>query len=102
MRWRFFRIVRKAQQKSKDGTKAYNERAAADLLKTWNGLEQTDVKRITKQDCLQWRAEFGKRYSATVTNGTLSILRRVFDIVLEAGVRYDNQSLTHNAQAATR
>jgi hypothetical protein len=59
-------------------------------LKTWSGLEENDVKRITKQDCLKWRAEDGKRYSATVTNGTWSILRRVFGIVLEAGVRYDN------------
>jgi integrase len=86
-------IFREGQRNAteiKEGTKAYNERAAVDLLKTWSGLEETDVKRITKQDCLQWRAEFGNRYSATVTNGTLSILRRVFDVVLEAGVRYDN------------
>ena len=85
-----FQDRQKSATEIKDGTKAYNKRAAEDLLKTWNGLEQADVKRITKQDCLKWRAEFGNRYSATVTNGTLSILRRVFDIVLEAGVRYDN------------
>ena len=84
----------------KESTKDYNERAAADLLKTWSGLEGMDVKRITKQDCLQWRAEFGKRYSATVTNGTLSILRRVFDIVLEAGVRYDNPARTKEVKRA--
>jgi len=85
-----FRDRQKNATEIKETTKEYNERAAADLLKTWNGLEETDVKRITKQDCLLWRAEFGKRYSATVTNGTLSILRRVLDIVVEAGVRYDN------------
>ena len=84
----------------KESTKDYNERAAADLLKTWSGLEGMDVKRITKQDCLQWRADFGKRYSATVTNGTLSILRRVFDIVLEAGVRYDNPARTKEVKRA--
>jgi hypothetical protein len=48
------------------------------------------VKKITKQGCLHWRAEYGKKYSATVTNGTLSILRRVLDIAVDAGVRYDN------------
>ena len=36
------------------------------------------------------RAEYGKKYSATVTNGTLFILRRVLDIAVDAGVRYDN------------
>ena len=61
-----------------------------------------DVKRITKQDCLQWRADFGKRYSATVTNGTLSILRRVFDMVLEAGVRYDNPAGMKEAKGKRR
>jgi len=74
----------------KDTTKAYNDRAASDLLKTWPGLAQMDVKRITKFDCLEWRARFGKKYSPTVTNGTLSILRRVLDIAVDSGVRYDN------------
>lgn len=74
----------------KESTKAYNERAAEDLLKTWPGLEQSDVKRITKFECLEWRAKFGKMYSPTVTNGTLSILRRVLDIAVDSGARYDN------------
>jgi integrase len=74
----------------KESTKDYNERAAVDLLKTWPGLEQLDVKRITKFECLEWRAKFGKMYSPTVTNGTLSILRRVLDIAVDAGARYDN------------
>jgi len=74
----------------KDSTKDYNKRAADLLLKTWNGLTEMDVKKITKQECLQWRADFGKKYSATVTNGTLAILRRTFDIAVEIGARYDN------------
>lgn len=74
----------------KQSTKDYNDRAAIDLLKTWPGLEQMDVKRITKFECLEWRAKFGKMYSPTVTNGTLSILRRVLDIAVDSGARYDN------------
>lgn len=84
----------------KDSTKAYNERAATDLLKTWPGLEETDVKRITKFECLEWRAGFGKRYSPTVTNGTLSILRRVLDIAVESGVRYDNPAKDKDVKRA--
>lgn len=74
----------------KQSTKDYNERAAVDLLKTWPGLELMDVKRITRFECLEWRAKFGKMYSSTVTNGTLSILRRVLDIAVDSGARYDN------------
>jgi len=84
----------------KDTTKAYNERAATDLLKTWPGLAETDVKRITKFECLEWRAKFGKRYSPTVTNGTLSILRRVLDIAVESGVRYDNPAKDKDVKRA--
>ena len=84
----------------KDSTKRYNERAADDLLKTWGGLEQMDVKRITKFDCLEWRARFGKMYSPTVTNGTLSVLRRVLDITVDSGVRYDNPAKDKDVKRA--
>lgn len=85
-----FREQQKNSTEIKERSKEYNERCAQDLLKTWKGLEDLDIKRITKQDCLRWRAEFGTRYSATVTNGTLSVLRRIFDIAVETGARYDN------------
>ena len=41
-----FRERQKHATDVKDSTKKYNERAAIDLLKTWAGLEQMDVKRI--------------------------------------------------------
>jgi len=78
----------------------YNERAAECLLKTWPALDETDIRKITKADCLDWRSAFGKKYSATVTNGTLSILRRVFDIAIEAGVRYDNPARSKEVRRA--
>jgi len=84
----------------KPRSKEYNERAAESLLKTWSGLAETDVKKITKADCLQWRADYGRRYSPTVTNGTLSILRRVLDIAMEAGVRYDNPAKAKEVRRA--
>jgi integrase len=84
----------------KDSTKRYNERAAHDLLKTWGGLEQMDVKRISKFDYLEWRARFGKMYSPTVTNGTLSVLRRVLDIAVDSGVRYDNPAKDKDVKRA--
>jgi integrase len=84
----------------KESTKAYNERAAYDLLKTWPGLEQMDVKRITKFECLEWRARFGKMYSPTVTNGALSVLRRVLDIAVDSGARYDNPAKDKDVKRA--
>ena len=84
----------------KERTKEYNERATDALLKTWAGLEQMDVKRITKFDCLEWRARFGKMYSPTVTNGTLSVLRRILDIAVDSGARYDNPAKDKDVKRA--
>jgi integrase len=95
-----FRERQKHATDIKENTKNYNERAAIDLLKTWPGLEQTDVKRITKFDCLEWRSRFGKRYSPTVTNGTLSVLRRILDITLDSGARYDNPAKDKDVKRA--
>jgi integrase len=95
-----FRERQKHATEIKDGTKNYNERAASDLLKTWAGLEQMDVKRITKFDCLEWRSRFGKKYSPTVINGTLSVLRRILDIAVDSGVRYDNPAKDKDVKRA--
>ena len=71
-----FQEQQKISTEIKERSKEYNQRCADANLKTWKGLETLDIKRITKQDCLRWRAESGNRYGATTTNGTLSILRR--------------------------
>jgi integrase len=95
-----FRERQKHATDVKDSTKKYNERAAIDLLKTWAGLEQMDVKRITKFDCLEWRSRFGKKYSPTVINGTLSVLRRILDIAVDSGARYDNPAKDKDVKRA--
>jgi len=95
-----FQDRQKNSTEIKDRSKEYNQQCAEALLKTWNGLEEMDIKRITKHECLCWRAEFGKRYSATVVNGTLSILRRVFDLAMETGVRYDNPARAKEVRRA--
>jgi integrase len=95
-----FRERQKHATDIKESTKNYNERAAIDLLKTWTGLEQTDVKRITKFDCLEWRSRFGKMYASTVINGTLSVLRRILDIAVDSGVRYDNPAKDKDVKRA--
>src|SRR6185295_1914472 len=48
------------------------------------------VRRVTKADCLGWAARFGKEASPTAFNNTVAVLRRIFEISVEAGVRYDN------------
>ena len=44
----------------KPRSKVYREERIAALIKSWPGLEKTDVRRISKSDCLAWAARYGK------------------------------------------
>jgi integrase len=72
----------------KPRTKAHREERISVLIKTWPGLAKMDVRRITKQDCLQWAAGFKR--SAENFNKTVQTLRLILDVPIEAGIRYDN------------
>ena len=74
----------------KPKTKVYYEERTVALLKSWPGLKEEDVRKITKSDCLEWAAKFRTTTSASAFNHTISLLRRIFEIGLEAGARYDN------------
>lgn len=74
----------------KPRTKEYHGQRLTALLKSWPGLESTEVRKITKTDCLNWAAKFGLKASPTAFNHTVSVLRHVLEIGVETGVRYDN------------
>lgn len=78
----------------KDRSKAFREERITALLKSWPGLEQTDVSQISKTDCLSWAARFGQTASPSAFNNTVGTLKLVLDIAVEAGARYDNPA-TH-------
>jgi len=81
----------------KPSTKKYDQEIVKALQKSWPGLSSLDIKRITKADCLNWRSSFGAAYSATRINGAVSVLRRTFEIAIEAGVRHDSDMPVHQA-----
>lgn len=72
----------------KPRTKAHREERIAAILKTWPSIEKTDVRKLTKQGYLLWAA--GYQTSAINFNKTVQTLRSIFEIPVEAGVRYDN------------
>jgi integrase len=76
----------------KPRTKGYYEERIAALLKSWPGLERTDIRKITKNHCFDWSARFAQTASATAFNHTISILRHVLQVGVEVGARYDNPS----------
>jgi integrase len=74
----------------KPRTKAHREERISVILKTWPGIENTDVRKITKQDCLMWAAKY--KTSAGNFNKTVQTLRVILNIPMEAGIRYDNSA----------
>jgi len=74
----------------KPRTKMFREERIAALLKSWPGLEKTQVRKISKQDCLAWAAEYSTGASPACVNTSVATLRMVIDVAIEAGARYDN------------
>jgi integrase len=83
----------KGDHSLKDRSKVYREERITALMKSWDGLAQTDVAQISKSDCLEWAARFGKTSSPSAFNNTAGTLRLVLDIAVEAGARYDNPAV---------
>jgi len=74
----------------KPRSKVYREERIAAMLKSWSGIEKTDVRKISKQDCLSWAADFAQRAAPSNFNNTAGTLRLILDIAVEAGGIYDN------------
>lgn len=80
----------------KPRSREYREERIAALIKSWQGIEQMDVRQFNKTNCLDWAARYrvtgnrGKVVSDTNYNNTKGSLKLVLDIAVEAGAIYDN------------
>jgi integrase len=74
----------------KPSTRKYWRQCLAALQKTWPGLNETEIRKITQAGCKKWAVAYAKKASPTRYNGTISILRHVLAVAVEAGVVYSN------------
>jgi len=88
-------------QSIKPRTKQYHHQRITALRKSWPGLEQRELRSITKADCLEWGAKFGCKASSSAFNHSIGVLRGLFEIGIEAGARYDNPA-RHLKRASER
>jgi integrase len=77
-------------QRLKATAKKYRMRTIMDLVKTWSGLNATDIRKISERECLEWAAKYAEKYSPTVYNNTVGTLRHILEIGVRAGARYGN------------
>jgi integrase len=74
----------------KPRTRDYWREVLAALVKSWPGLSETEVRRITQGRCKEWAIVYAKSASPTRYNNTAAILRHVLSVAVEAGVIYSN------------
>jgi integrase len=53
-------------------------------------LKETEVRKITQNDCKGWARAYRKEISPTRYNNTVSVVRHVLNVAVEAGVVYSN------------
>jgi len=74
----------------KPATRHYWNQIFVALLKSWPGLDNLEIRSVTKTDCKKWARAFRKVASPTRYNNTISGLRHVFDVAKDGGVIYSN------------
>src|ERR1043166_2121417 len=74
----------------KPATRHYWNQIFVALLKSWPGLADREIRRITKTECKEWARAFLKVASPTRYNNTLSALRHVFEVSKDVGVIYSS------------
>jgi integrase len=84
----------------KPRTRHYWRQRLAALIKSWPGLNETEVRKITQADCKKWASAYGKKASPTNYNNTVALLRHVLNVAIETGVIYSNPAATLKRAAA--
>ena len=53
-------------------------------------MNETEVRKITQTNCREWARAYRKTVSPTRYNNTVSVLRHLLNVAVEAGVVYSN------------
>ncbi len=69
--------------KIKPRTREYRQYCLQVVVKSWPGLDETEVRKITEDQCRDWAAKFYRQYAAAVYNNTARTLRLVLEMAIE-------------------
>ena len=74
----------------KPRTRDYWRECLTALQKSWPGLSEAEIRKITQADCKKWASAYAKKASPSRYNNTVSVLRHILNVAVEAGVIYSN------------
>ena len=86
----------------KPRTRHYWRQRLDALAKSWPGLSETEIRKITQADCKKWASAYAKNASPTNYNNTVGIFRHVLNVAVEAGVVYSNAAVVVKRAAVRR
>jgi integrase len=78
----------------KPRTRHYWRQRLAALVKSWPGLNETEVRKIMPAECKDWAGRYANTASPTNYNNTVALLRHILNVAIEAGVIYANPAAT--------
>ena len=74
----------------KPRSKAYYRLLVDFIDRSWPALPGTDVRKVSERDCETWLLHYQQRYSPTVVNNSIAVLRGIFQSAIKAGARFNN------------
>ena len=74
----------------KPRTRDYWKECLVALQKSWPELSNTEVRKITPNDCKEWARDYRNKVSPTRYNNTVSVLRHVLNVGVDVGIVYSN------------
>jgi integrase len=77
----------------KPAGKRYHAEVINSILNSWPNVEALDVRRISANDCNSWAAKFSSQYSASRFNGTVGVLRAIFNVAMANDVIFRNPAM---------
>jgi integrase len=88
-----FKTQTNASTLLKPTAKLYRMEAVAAIYRTWPGIKTSDVRRISANECKTWAAKLSNEYSSSRYNGTLGVMRAIFNVAIETGALYRNPAV---------
>ena len=74
----------------KPSAKHYRAEVMDAIVKSWPGIKDKDVRKISEHDCKAWASAFGAEYSPTRYNAAVGVLRAILALAIESGAVYSN------------
>ncbi len=77
----------------KSSTRVTASNVLQGLINSWPGLEQREIRDVTRADCEEWVGKQRKKFSASWFNKMLVALKRLLEIGVDAGLIAKNPAL---------